>query len=395
VSATEASKFFEQSTSLVRGGPFYWGLSRTGILKRGSVQAGLLVAVAIWLPLLLLATVEALIVAGRVQVPFFLDPVPHVSYLITVPLLFFAEAAVDRAWAETVGGFEQGGFVPRSEGARFAEAVAEAHNGRDLVAVEAALLVAALGFSIADALGGERTHRFSSWLAPLPEAIGQLSLAGWWNTLVAAPLYTFLFYRWVWRLFLWARFLWRMTGLNLHLVAYHPDRAGGLGFLVFLPLAGAVLVFARAVTLAAVFSARILFAGAALADFRIAFAVFLVLALGLLLGPLLLFLPELARLRHQGILEYGAFAAEYGRDFRRKWIKKDNPGGDPPLGSSDIQSLADLGNSFEIVESMRVVPCTLRTVLLVVVAATLPMLPVLATVFPWRDILVQIVKLLF
>ena len=50
---------------------------------------------------------------------------------------------------------------------------------------------------------------------------------------------------------------------------------------------------------------------------------------------------------------------------------------DPLLGTADLQSLADLSNSVGIVRNMRWVPVSTRLLITVVIAALLPMLPLL------------------
>jgi len=48
------------------------------------------------------------------------------------------------------------------------------------------------------------------------------------------------------------------------------------------------------------------------------------------------------------------------RWFWRKWLRGGAPPDELVLGTADLQSLADLGNSFEVVRNMRAVPVTFR-----------------------------------
>ena len=57
------------------------------------------------------------------------------------------------------------------------------------------------------------------------------SSAGTWAIFVSYPILIYLTLLWLWRRLLWARFLRSTTRLNLRLIAAHPDRLGGLGFL--------------------------------------------------------------------------------------------------------------------------------------------------------------------
>ena len=57
------------------------------------------------------------------------------------------------------------------------------------------------------------------------------------------------------------------------------------------------------------------------------------------------------------------------------------------VGSADIQSLADLGNSYEVVRTMRIAPITNLAILGVVAATLLPIAPLVLTVMPLEELL--------
>ena len=63
------------------------------------------------------------------------------------------------------------------------------------------------------------------------------------------------------------------------------------------------------------------------------------------------------------------------------------PANESFVGSADIQSLADLGNSYEVVRSMRMAPISNLAVLGVVAATLLPIAPLLLTVMPLEELL--------
>ena len=90
------------------------------------------------------------------------------------------------------------------------------------------------------------------------------------------------------------------------------------------------------------------------------------------LGPLLVFGPKLAAAKRAGLREYGTLAQRYVREFDGKWLRGGAPADEPLIGSADIQSLADLGNSFEVVKDMRWAPFTVQTVLQLAVVTLLP-----------------------
>ena len=80
-----------------------------------------------------------------------------------------------------------------------------------------------------------------------------------------------------------------------------------------------------------------------------------------ILGPMLVFVPKLEAAKRAGLREYGTLAQRYVREFDGKWLRGGAPVDEPFIGSADIQSLADLGNSFEVVRGMRWVPFTWQT----------------------------------
>ena len=70
------------------------------------------------------------------------------------------------------------------------------------------------------------------------------------------------------------------------------------------------------------------------------------------------------------------------------------PEGEPLVGSADIQSLADLANSFEVVNRMQPVPFGKETIILLVVATALPVLPLMLTMFPLDELIKRLLGIL-
>ena len=69
----------------------------------------------------------------------------------------------------------------------------------------------------------------------------------------------------------------------------------------------------------------------------------------------------------------------YVRDFERKWLSGTDPG-ETLVGNADIQSLADLGNSYATLNDMRFVPFNLATVAVLAAAVLAPIAPLLLTI---------------
>jgi hypothetical protein len=235
----------------------------------------------------------------------------------------------------------------------------------------------------------------ATWYAT-PSATGsKLSLAGTWYGYVSLPLFQFLLCRWYFRLFIWSRFLWQVSRIELRLVPTHPDRVGGLGFLSNTVYAFALLAVAHGALLVGPLANRILFLGAALPAYKMEIAVLVVFVLCLVVGPLLVFAPQLAQTKRTGLREYGTLAEEYVRQFDAKWLRGGAPADEPFVGSADIQSLADLGNSYEVVRTMRIAPVTKETILQIVVATLAPVAPLALTMMPLEELLKTLLGVLF
>ncbi len=65
------------------------------------------------------------------------------------------------------------------------------------------------------------------------------------------------------------------------------------------------------------------------------------------------------------------------------------------IGSADIQSLADMANSFSVVRSMRFAPITRDAVLQLAAAVLVPLTPLLLTVMPAEQLARQVLALVF
>jgi hypothetical protein len=234
----------------------------------------------------------------------------------------------------------------------------------------------------------------SSWYSPTPGTFHP-SLAGWWFGLVSLPLFQFLLFRWYYRLFIWARFLWQVSRIKLDLVPLHPDRSGGLGFLSGVTFAFMPLLMAQGALLAGMMANRIFYTGAVLTQFKLDIVGVVAIVLITVLGPLLVFSPQLGKAKRRGISEFGALAQRYVREFDEKWLRGGADADEPLIGSADIQSLADIGNSFQVIREMKWLPFNTSTVVQLTLATLAPVLPLTLTMVPLDELLKRLLKIVF
>jgi hypothetical protein len=386
----------EDKFTLLAGGPLFQLMCRAGVIDESlsglPARIGIIVALT-WLPLVVLTLVEGTLVHPAPEVSFLGDFGCQARFLVTVPLLMIAERVVHDRLQPLVAQFRARGLV-RPEGLEgYAEAFRKAYRLRNSGVAEALLLAAVFVTSFVIARYRYVEMFPVSWY--VRPGGRELSLAGMWFVFFSLPLFQFLLLRWYFLLTIWAVFLFRVARLPLRLESLHPDKAGGLAFLgasliAFLPLAAA-----HGVIVSSALVDQIYYAGSKLTEFKGVIIAAAALTLAVFAGPLLVFVPVLSRTRRAGLLEYGRVAKYYTREFREKWIDSAGPDPDdePMLGSGDIQSLADLGNSYAVAEQMRILPLTRAGVMQFLVAFLLPITPLLLTIMPAEELAQTLIKM--
>ena len=222
-----------------------------------------------------------------------------------------------------------------------------------------------------------------------------LSIPGYWYVFVSLPLFQFVLLRWYYRIALWYRFLWKVSKLSLNLNSLHPDRSGGLGFLCFSVYAFEPMLLAHSFLLAGLILNKIVNTGATLFEFQYEMVGMAILLILLPLAPLIFFIRSLAKTKRLGTLEYDVVASKYVQDCRKKWIDTESNTKDDILGSSDFQSLADLGNSYSFSTQMRAIPVDRNCLLYLVVLTFLPFFPLIFTVIPLESFIKRAISIVF
>ena len=386
-----------QDFSLVLGGPLFQLLRRahlsddTLMLVRRRI---IIIPLILWLPLLVLSALEGQMLGGRAAVPFLLDLEVHIRFLLAIPLLIVAELVVHRRMRPMLKQFLDRNLIPENAMTRFDAAVASAFRLRNSVLAEVLLIAFVYVVGILIVWRQYMVLGTATWYATPSIEGSRLSLAGMWYGYVGLPIFQFLLLRWYFRLFIWAHFLWQVSRIELRLVPTHPDRLGGLGFLSKTVYAFAPLAVAHGALLAGMLANQIFHLGAKLPEFKGEIAVVVIFLLCVVFGPFLVFAPQLSQAKRTGLGEYGTLAERYVREFDAKWLRGGAPADEPFVGSGDIQSLADLGNSFEVVQTMRIVPVTKEAILQLVAATLAPIVPLGLTMMPLEELLKKLLGVL-
>ena len=376
---------------LLFGGPLQKLGGWLGLTKgeTGSFRLGLALGGPAWAVLIVLAFLQ-----GPGLKVFSLAWIGvHVRLLVVIPLFFACEKFVGPVIAEFARNLRESRLIAESQWPALASIIRRVRRLSGGWAAELLLLLLAFAGPLLEVTTGIRggTVNWSTVLGS--DGAATASMSGFYLN-YCLPLFRFLVFRWLWRLGLWWYFLWRLKKLDLQLVATHSDGAGGLGFLAvvqehFVPLTLAI---------SGAFSAS--FAEAILQDkIKIEYLYslvpgILVLVFGLFIGPLVLFTRRLWDCRVNGLDKYMAMASRYVQAFERKWIRDAEPTGDSQLGTSDLQSLADLTNSMNVVRGIRMVPGGPRLALWLAGSVIGPMLPLVLLKYPVDQVVKVLLKAL-
>jgi hypothetical protein len=382
-------------TALFEGGPPLGLQRRLGLIKDQNLHVGrrALLAVLIgWAPLVLLAIVQNATMHTNGNTSVFWEIEVHARYLLAAPLLIFAETGCAARLSAIVHHFVDAGVVPERERSGFDAAIASTR--RWLGSTTAEIVVIAVAYIVVAAMvystpiGQVPLWHRSSGVVPV------YSPAGWWHLLVSMPLLLVLFLGWLVRIALWARLLWLISRLDLRLVASHPDRAAGLGF-VGHSVRGFSFVALALATIAAGKSAHLVLLGGTLPTSNLLFNVgLLATTAAMFTAPLLVFTPTLMSIWRRAAFDYGALADRVGVAFENKWLARDRCVDQTTLDSTDFTAMTDLNAVVANIYELRLIPIDVKSLAALGLAMLLPFVPVVLLTVPISEILAGLKALL-
>lgn len=373
-----------QSAYPFDAGPYIRLQAWLGLIKAGSLhvrrRATMSVLIA-WLPLVILSAIDGRAMGATRQQSMLLDIAAHARYLIALPLLVIAESVTLPFLAVIARHFGATGLVAGESRPRYDELLETTRKMLASPRTDLAILLVA--YLVTLTVSPLYPPDVASWVRPVPGA-HEMSLAGWWRALVSQPLFLLLTLGWLWRVALWGRFLYGVSRLQLHLIAPHPDRAGGLGFIGMSLRAFLILALALSIPVAGAVATEVINHGRNIAEFKYIVAGYVIAVVLVFTAPLFTLSPLLYRTRTHGILRYEPLASELGRRFEQKWlgwtVQREE------LSAPDFSATIDLYSIAENVRRMRVVPVTPLQLVMLALAALAPFLPVVMAVMPLGSI---------
>jgi hypothetical protein len=369
--------------SLIRGGFFYQvqekarliGPSTWGLRKR----LPLALAIA-WLPLPILAATHggvddfgALLIDYRVYARTF----------IAIPLLLVAQITMETRFREMAQHFLDANIIRIADLSRFHQIMQRTRRLRDAKLPEFIIIVAVyvqVGYLVESG-----RLSFATWA--VDAASGSITPAGHYSMLVTQALFLTLLSIAAWKWLIWVDVLRQLSRMPLQLDATNGDLAAGLGFLGNTPRAFVPVVLGVSAVIGANWRVQVLTGQLTLEFLKWPAAGYAVILLLIFFLPLALFTPALLREKRLSTQKYGSIQHLVSLQFRRKWTTQRNQHVEDLLGAPDVSSLADLSAAFKNVEQMTTYPFRKSSVVVFLLAVAVPMIPVVTTQIPLKQIM--------
>ena len=324
----------------------------------------LLLPLVTWLPTALFAIRDtpAPLLASLSPANFFADFAAYAQFWVGLPLFVVAEAIISVGTRSAAIEFSESGVVrsrdlPRLSALHRRFTRVQRSGWGDLVclALAALLSFATIWPELHHPSSQKTWHTFGS---------SHLSGPGVWEFVVALPLLNYWWLRQVWKVLLWWLYLRALSRFRLDLVATHPDRTGGIGFVSSVQGHFAWLLLAYGITnVAATVGYKIGLEHADLWAPPVWGPVvgFVIGAPLLFLLPLFMFTRQLYRAKRSARRLYRRRVMEQARLFEAELLPKSAAESTTVSGVVDLSLMAQFSRLFEATQEMRIVPFDLRS----------------------------------
>jgi hypothetical protein len=373
-----------EEVSLVRGGPFYRAQEAMRLVHPNHWHLGrrLIFAIAIgWSPLVLIT----LLLNPRALIGLLTDYTVNARMLFGVPVLLAGQPVMETTFRAIVRAVRDAGLLTSSDTDRLDQTLVRLIRLRDSVIPELIFVVVAYA-KVAETVQTQLMY-VRPWGLTVSGVGAHLSTAGWYYVLVSQLLYQLLILISIWKWLLWCIFLYRLSKLDLQLVPTHPDQHGGVGFLGLSPVAITPTVLVVSAVIGATWRSLIFREHVHWLSFKIEAVVLFGVVLIVTMGPLLLFFPRLTRLRRLGIFEYGALGQFESMQFHKRWIQHRAGREEEFPASPEASTLTDYGSSYQNIERLQPFPFDQGAFVGLILAVTIPLLPVVLAEVPFATVL--------
>jgi len=314
---------------------------------------------------------------------FLRDIATQVRFLIVLPILLVSRRSLNKSFNQTISFFYKTKIVDDGNKQSFENVLKWLMKWSNSKLVDVILLIlvySAFYFQENSQINNSNTY------APWHLVDNKLTVAGWWYLLLSLPVLQMLLYRWLYTILLWIIFLRKISKIDLHLSALHPDGVGGLGFLQYTQLSFFPVAFAFSALTAGVLNNMIMFSGISVQDYKVAIGSVLIFVFLLFIFPLLLLLPKLAQVKRQYFMLYSLEAWPFARKYEEELKSYYQTGEEKPDASWHV----DLIGSFEKTRDMKTILIDKLLLVAFIAAVVLPFLPVIAQQVPLKEIIINL-----
>lgn len=359
---------------------------KLGVINSESVLKKIIFFSALtWLPLFIISLIQNNAFNPDITLPFLKDYESYVRFLIAIPAIFIAEKFINHQTSSSLVHFVESGIIAENNVGEYESLLNKYRRLSESKTLQIVIFIfSTLNVFFVKTFWGSLSD-FSSW--KYDAVSDSITAAGYWYTFISLPVIKYLIFRLFCRFLLWTWVLRKISKMDLNLIAIDPDKSGGLGFLGIVQSSFGFLGFAQAAIASAEVANKVIYSGVPLEDYRFSLLVIPAVVF-IYLSPLLYFSRKLSKLKLEGIMIYSTLIHKYSNLFEDKWIRGNNIKDDESiLGSGDVQSLADMGAAYEVVEKIRVFPITLNIFLFMLIMIALPFIPLLFLKFNIVEIL--------
>ncbi len=336
-----------------------------------------------WIPLLLICIVQSTAWNPSLKISLLTDYVVWARFFVALPILFMSESLINLHVGDSLAHFLKSGIIAENNISEYESLLTKLNKIKDSKITEIIILISAYAIVLLFWWNADQKKFLLTWLF---DSKGVMNAAGYWYYFVSAPLFSFFLYRMLFKFFLWVGFLFKISKMDLNLYPTDPDLCAGLRFLGVAQIFFGLIGLAQSCVASAEIAKWILTNNYQLSDYYVIIASNILVSTFLFFSPILLFMGKLSRTKLKGMMDYGVVAHKYIRSFDNKWVKGNNPDKEQILGTSDIQSLADLFNSYQVVEKMRLIPMDMYQIIYLILIVGVPFLPLITFVIPLNEI---------
>jgi len=378
---------------IARGGPFFTAQRRMGLVQHNELRplrrALMLVAITWGIPLLL--TLAMGTAFGPLEArPYLLDPGVWARSCLAMAMLVFAEGQIESQLKSCVDQFFRIPMLPPDSVDGANAAISKALRRRDSSLAELVCLLISVATSslVFSNMNGQTA---SSWALTVSGGSLSISAAAWWSIIVSNTMFWFLLARALWRHIIWGGLLAQLAALDLRLVATHPDKHGGVGFVGTYPNAYVTFTIATSCVLAATIAHQILHEVFTVTSFGALMAIWLVVVYLFFGIPLVAFAVTLSNLKARTLRAASRQATEFQRLTERNTLGENIASDD---GASAATDVSDPMKFYEAIGKLSPLLITRSTLLPVTLVALMPLAAVGATQLPFKALLPVVKRLL-